>query len=228
MYKIMVIEDDIQLSSLIKENLQKYGYEVYEPKKLLEIEKEFKEMKPHLVLLDINLPYYDGYYLCRTFRKQSNVPIIIISARNNEIDQIMGLELGADDYITKPFTFQLLQMKVKTTLRRVYGEYAQNQSDLLTVGNLSLDGNTYTLLYQDKRIDLNKNEFKLLKKLMEHPNCYIRREDLIEEVWDSHHFIEDNTLTVNMTKLKQIFKKLGLENIIKSKRGVGYMLEMEI
>lgn len=228
MYKVMIIEDDVQLSSLIKENLKKYGYEVYEPDQLLHIEKEFFKIKPHLVLLDINLPYYDGYYLCRTFRKQSNVPIIIISARNEEADQIMGLELGADDYITKPFTFELLQTKVKSCLRRVYGEYANHQTQILTVGEFTLDENTYTLQYQEQTIDLTKNECKLLKKFMEHPNCYIRREDLIEEVWDSYHFIEDNTLTVNITRLKQIFNKLGFDDVIKSKRGVGYMFNTSL
>lgn len=211
----------------MKDNLEKYGYSVYEPTQFLEIETEFFKIQPDLILLDINLPYYDGYFLCKTFRKKSNVPIIIISARNEEIDQVMGLELGADDYITKPFTFKILQTKVKACLRRVYGEYANPSANIKKIGDFILDGNTFTLFYQDKSIELNKNEYKLLNKLMEHPNCYISREELIEEVWDSFHFVEDNTLTVNISKLKQIFQSLGFNDVIKSKRGVGYRLQLE-
>lgn len=226
MYKLMLIEDDLQLSTLIQENLERHGYKVYQPGNFLNIVDEFTRMKPDLVLLDINLPYYDGYFLCRSFRKQSNVPIIMISGRSQEIEQIMAIELGADDYITKPFTFEMLQSKVKATIRRVYGEYAQNENHYTNVGALSLDGQTLTLSYGQEKADLSKNEFKLLKKLMEQHGIFVSREVLIEEVWDSVTFIDDNTLTVHISRLKQILCNLGLNDVITSKRGVGYMFSM--
>lgn len=224
MYKIMLVEDDVQLSTLIQEYLERYGYQVVQPVNLLEVVDEFKRIQPDLVLLDINLPYYDGFYLSRSLRKETNVPIIIISARNQEADQIMAIELGADDYITKPFTFELLQSKIKATLRRVYGEYSNFYYIHTCVGDLCMDGHTFTLSYRGKKVELSKNEYKLLKKLMDHHGTFVSREELIEEVWDSTTFIDDNTLTVNMSRIKHILKELGLDGIIKSKRGIGYML----
>jgi DNA-binding response OmpR family regulator len=225
MYRVMLIEDDHQLCGLIKENLERYGYEVILPKNFSNIEEEFLTINPNLVLLDINLPYYDGYYLCRSFRQKSTVPILMISARSQEMDQILAIELGADDFITKPFTFEMLQSKVKATLRRVYGEYAVKDDKNICVGSLCLDEKTMGLEYEGKRVELSKNVFKLLKKLMENKDSFVTREELIEEVWDSVTFVDDNTLTVNMTRIKQILSELGLKDLIKSKRGVGYMLQ---
>lgn len=224
MYKLMLIEDDPQLSTLIEANLERYGYIIYQPENFINIVDEFTRLKPDLVLLDINLPYYDGYYLCRRFRQLSNVPILIISARSQELDQIMAIELGADDYITKPFTFEILQSKVKATIRRVYGEYATKEPAAIScVGALCIDANTLTLSHHDKKLELSKNEYKLMKKLMDNHDTYISREELIEEVWDSITFVDDNTLTVNMTRIKHTLSELGFHHIIKSKRGVGYM-----
>ncbi|MCM3575721.1 response regulator transcription factor [Mesobacillus subterraneus] len=225
MYKVMLIEDDYQLCGLIKENLERYGYNVILPENFTNIEEEFLTINPDLVLLDINLPYYDGYYLCRSFRQKSTVPILMISARSQEMDQIMAIELGADDFITKPFTFEMLQSKVKATFRRVYGEYAVKDGKCVCVGSLCLDDKTMCLDYKGIKVELSKNVFKLLKKLMENENSFVSREELIEEVWDSVTFVDDNTLTVNVTRIKQILSELGLKNLIKSKRGVGYMLQ---
>ena len=224
MYKLMLIEDDVQLSKLIQENLERYGYAVYQPNNFMNIVDEFMRIKPDLVLLDINLPYYDGFYMSRVFRKQSNVPIIIISARNQEVDQILAIELGADDYITKPFTFELLQSKIKATIRRVYGEYSTSESINTCVGGLCIDAKTLTLTYQGEKVELSKNEYKLLRILMENHGNFVSREELIEEVWDVVTFIDDNTLTVNISRIKHLLTSLGFHDIIKSKRGVGYML----
>ena len=221
----MLIEDDVQLSILIQEHLERYGYQVYQPESFLNIEEEFKNIQPDSVLLDINLPYFDGYYFCRTFRKQSHIPIIIISARNAELDQIMAIEMGGDDYISKPFTFDILLSKVKAAIRRAYGEYAPKERIHTNVGELSIDGNTLTLTFREKRIDLTKNEYKLLKKLLENSDTFVSREELIEEVWDSHTFVEDNTLTVNITRIKNILAQLGFGDAIRSKRGVGYTFQ---
>jgi DNA-binding response OmpR family regulator len=225
MYKLFLIEDDTKLSELIQDNLERYGYIVYQPESFMNIVEEFTRINPDLVLLDINLPYYDGYYLCRSFRKQSNVPILIISARSHELDQIMAIELGADDYITKPFTFEMLHAKVKATIRRVYGEYATKETIKTCIGPLCIDAKTLTLTCHEKKVELSKNEYKLLKKLMDHHNAYVSREELIEEVWDSVTFVDDNTLTVNITRIKHILSELGFNHAIKSKRGVGYMFQ---
>ncbi|AGK54506.1 response regulator transcription factor [Bacillus sp. 1NLA3E] len=224
MYKILLIEDDPQLCELIKENLEQYGYEVHLPDHFSNIEEKFAQVTPDLVLLDINLPYYDGYYLCRCFRKQSNVPILMMSARSHEMDQIMAIELGADDYITKPFTFEMLQSKLKATVRRVYGEYAVKETNTLCVGSLCIDAKSLTLTYGGNKVELSKNEYKLMKKLMEHNGEFVSREELIEEVWDSVTFIDDNTLTVNMTRIRHLLLELGGNHVVKSKRGVGYRL----
>lgn len=226
MHRLMLIEDDGQLSELISAHLGRYGYEVHAPMDFRNIVSEFTALKPDLVLLDINLPYYDGYILCRSIRQQSKVPIIIISARSSEMDQIMAIELGADDYITKPFTFEILHSKVKAAIRRTYGEYAGQDSSNVSVGSLSVDNHTLSVTFNDKKLELSKNEFKLLKKLMEEHHTYISREALMEEVWDTVTFVDDNTLTVNMTRIKQKLSSLGLPNVITSKRGVGYMLNV--
>jgi DNA-binding response OmpR family regulator len=226
MYKILLIEDDQQLCELIKENLERYGYEVLIPNQFSEIVQEFSQIQPDLVLLDINLPYYDGYYLCRSFRKQSNVPILMMSARSQEMDQIMAIELGADDYITKPFTFDMLQSKVKATIRRVYGEYAVKETNTTCVGSLCLDASTLSLTFDEKKVELSKNEYKLIKKLMDDHGAFVSREELIEEVWDSVSFVDDNTLTVNITRIRNLLSQLGLDDVIKSKRGVGYKLNV--
>lgn len=225
MYKILLIEDDSQLCELIRENLERYGYQVELPVHFSKIEEEFTNINPDLVLLDINLPYYDGYYLCRSFRQKSTVPILMISARSQEMEQIMALELGADDFITKPFTFDMLHTKVKATLRRVYGEYSAKEENKNCVGSLCLDEKTLMLEYEGSGAELSKNEYKLMKKLLEHHDTFVSREDLIEEVWDAVTFVDDNTLTVNMTRIKQTLAELGLNQVIKSKRGVGYMLQ---
>lgn len=223
MYKLMLIEDDALLGELIQDHLERYGYVVHQPVSFTNIVEEFTRLQPDLVLLDINLPYYDGYYLCRSIRKQSTVPILITSARSQELDQIMAIELGADDYITKPFTFEMLQSKVKATLRRVYGEYAIKESSNTCIGALCLEANTLTITYDEKKRELSKNEYKLLKKLMDQHDSFVSREELIEEVWDSVTFVDDNTLTVNMTRIKSKLAELGIEDAIRSKRGAGYM-----
>lgn len=228
MYKIMLIEDDAQLCELVKENLERYGYEVELPVHFSKIDEEFVKINPNLVLLDINLPYYDGYYLCRSFRQKSNVPILMISARSQEMEQIMAIELGADDFITKPFTFDMLHTKIKATLRRVYGEYSAKEENQNCAGALCLDEKTLMLEYEGLRAELSKNEYKLMKKLMENQGTFVSREELIEEVWDAVTFVDDNTLTVNITRIKQTLAKLGLTQVIKSKRGVGYMLEIPV
>lgn len=222
MYKLMIIEDDIKLSSLVKEYFEKYDYKVYEVREFKDIKKEFDEINPDLLLLDINLPYYDGFYLCRVIRKKSNIPIIIVSARNGEMDQVMGIELGADDYISKPFKLEILMSKVKAALRRSYGEYSIKISNELRINKFNLDESSFRMNYKENSVELSKNEYKLVKKFIENKDKIVTREELLEVLWDDTSFVDDNSLTVNITRIKNKFMELGIEDVVKTKRGVGY------
>jgi len=224
MYKLMIIEDDMKLSSIVKEYFEKYDYKVFDIKEFKDIEKQFEEVNPDLILLDINLPYYDGFYLCRVIRKKSNVPIIIVSARNGDMEQVMGIELGADDYITKPFKLEILLSKVKAALRRSYGEYSAKGSNELRINKFNLDESSFKMSYKESSVELSKNEYKLVKKLTENKDKIVTREELLEVLWDDSSFVDDNSLTVNITRIKNKFLELGIEDVVKTKRGVGYFL----
>jgi len=163
-YKIFLVEDDEKLNEHIKEYLEMYSYEVYTVKDFKNTEKEFESINPDLVLLDINLPYADGFYLCRVFRKKSNVPIIITSARIEEVEQIMGIELGADDYITKPFSLKMLLTKISAALRRI-NEFSNDKRNL-NINGLELNESNFKISYKNREIELSKNEFALLKKFV--------------------------------------------------------------
>ncbi|AKA68152.1 response regulator transcription factor [Clostridium scatologenes] len=225
MYKILVIEDDIKLDKLIAEYLQKYKYETIHIQNFRNIETELKKTKADLILLDINLPYYDGFQLCKTLRRTSKVPVIIISSRDSHEEQIRGLELGADDYIVKPFNFDFLLAKIQAEIRRVYGEYAVESTMIESIGGIKLNKDTFDLLYNDIKIELSKNEFKLLNILIKNENKIVSREELLEELWDDITFVDDNTLTVNITRIRNKLKGLGVNEIISTKRGVGYIFQ---
>ena len=228
MNRIFLIEDDSNLEGLIVDFLRRYNYEVFTVKDFNNIEKEFYEVNPDLVLLDINLPYYDGFFLCRVFRRKSKLPIIILSARTGEIDQVMGMELGADDYLIKPFSNQVLLAKIKSNIRRVYGEYAQNSTKTLGVKGLILDIDSFKMSSNKKEVEISKNEFKLIKKLMENRDKVVTREELLEELWDDSLFVDDNTLTISVSRIKQRLKDIGIDNPIKTKRGIGYILDSKL
>lgn len=225
MYKILVIEDDIKLDKLIAEYLQKYKYETIHIQNFRNIEMELERSKADLILLDINLPYYDGFQLCKTLRRTSKVPVIIISSRDSHEEQIRGLELGADDYIVKPFNFDFLLAKIQAEIRRVYGEYAVESTMVESIGGIKLNKDTFDLLYNDIKIELSKNEFKLLNILIKNENKIVSREELLEELWDNITFVDDNTLTVNITRIRNKLKGLGVNEIISTKRGIGYIFQ---
>lgn len=224
MTKILMIEDDRKLNLLINDYLKRYGYDVIGISNFREVETEILEAKPDIILLDINLPYLDGFYLCRFIRKKLTVPIIIVSARDSDMEQIMGIELGADDYLVKPFNLDLLLTKIKASLRRAYGEYASVNPSVINLKGLVLNPNNFKMSYEGKEVELSKNEFKLMKKLLESSNCVISRENLLMELWDDQTFVEDNTLTVNITRLKIKLEDLGIHQVIKTIRGAGYLL----
>lgn len=225
MFKIMIVEDDVKIRKLISDILKKYGYEVVEVADFQQVEHIFEWESPHLVLLDLNLPYYDGFYYCRVFRRKTTVPIIIISARDEESSQVLSMELGADDYIVKPLNIQVLLAKVMATLRRGYGEYSGRPEPDKALLPVVLDERNFSISCKGKTEELSKNEFKLLKILMENKDNIVTREKLLEELWDDVHFVGDNTLTVNVTRVKSKLLSLGFKDVIKVKRGVGYIFD---
>lgn len=228
MPKIMIVEDDIQLRKQIKEVLAGYDYELYEVENFRNVEEQFVAVAPDLVLLDINLPYYDGNYYCRIFRKHSNIPIIITSARNSDMDQILSIELGADEYIVKPFSIMVLLAKVNALIRRLYGDYAEGDSQKnINLHGITLDNNGFKIFYKQKSEELSKNEFKLIKKFLQNADKVISREELLEEIWDESSFVDDNTLTVNVTRVKTKLSNLGLEDVIRTKRKAGYLFDTQ-
>ena len=186
------------------------------------------------MLLDINLPYYDGFHLCRVMRRENNSPIIFTSARSSDFEQIRALELGGDDFIIKPYSFELLLARLKSSLRRIYGEFspitwdATPEGDEIKAGKLSLNRHSFKIVFKGKEAELSKNEFKLLKKLIDCRDKFVKREELLEELWDESFFVDDNTLTVNVTRVKSKLFELGIQDIIKTKRGIGYIFDSSV
>lgn len=223
MFKIALVEDDTQLRGLISSMLSRYGYHVIEITDFKHVLDGLFLDEPDVILLDINLPYVDGFEICKRFRKQSNVPIIILSARNSEIEQVMGIEFGADDYVTKPFSMEVLRAKLVACIRRAYGEYTNDKNNI-SFGEFVLDCTNFQLSYKDRICELTKNEFKILKCLIDRVNCYVEREALLRELWDDIEFIDNNTLNVNISRLKTKLSQIGIPDAINTKRGFGYML----
>ncbi len=220
----MIIEDDKKMAKLIKNHLEKYGYKACLIKDFSNIKDEFLECKPDLVLMDINLPFFDGFYWCSDIRSHSKVPIIFISARDSDMDQVMAIDNGGDEFITKPFSYDVLLAKIKGVLRRVYGSYSKGATEFLKVDDLILYINNNVLEFKGKKVELSKNEFSLLLYLVKNVNKIVSRDTLLEILWSDTDFIDDNTLSVNVTRLRKKLEEVGITNAIETKRGQGYML----
>jgi DNA-binding response OmpR family regulator len=223
--QIMTIEDDVDLRNSIIKLLRKYDYNCTYVEDFKNVENEIERVKPKLILLDINLPYFDGFYFIRSIRRKLKIPIIVISARNTAGDQILGMELGADDYILKPFDTEILIAKIKVILRRTYGELSGGNTQRLCMEGLVLDQESFKAAYNNESVLLTRNEFKILKRLIEADGKVVRRELLFEDIWDDKDFVDENTLTVNVTRVKAKLEQLGLKNVVKTRRGLGYILE---
>ncbi|EGT4968072.1 TPA: response regulator transcription factor [Clostridioides difficile] len=223
MFKIMVVEDDVSLKNIIAKCLTKWGHDVHQIENLENIIEEFKNYNPELVLLDINLPFYDGFHWCNEIRKISKVPIIFISSRNSNMDVIMGVNLGADDYIQKPFSVDVLVAKVNALLRRTYN-FVDNNSNQIIHKGVTLDLSTATINYEDNTIELTKNEIKILHELMKYKGQIVSRNKLMKKLWDNDWFVDDNTLTVNVNRIRSKLNEIGLEDFIETKRGLGYII----
>lgn len=221
MDKILLIEDDHKLQKYIKDYLEAYDFKVESVSDFGKVVEQVEESKPDLILLDINLPIFDGFYYLRVIRKKSSVPIIILSARSDEGEQIRGMEYGADDYVTKPFVIGILLAKIHAVLRRVHHRAEESQS----VGELKLLQDSMKLQYKEQIMELSKNEFRLMLLFMKKAGGIVTREELLEALWDEHVFVDDNTLTVNITRIKKKLSQYGLHNVISTKRGVGYVFD---
>lgn len=221
MRKILIVEDDTRLRKYIKDFLSSYDYAVKLVTDFDRVEEEVLCASPDLILLDINLPKFDGFYFLKSIRKKMSTPVIIISARSAEQEQIRGIDLGADDYITKPFGIELLVAKINAVFRRI----DSRGSKVIKVKNIELMCESMSLKVKDEIIELSKNEYKLLKVFMTNYNKVVSREELLEELWDKTAFVDDNTLTVNITRLKKRLKEIKAEVSVVTKRGIGYVLQ---
>ncbi|WP_339310285.1 response regulator [Paenibacillus sp. FSL M7-0896] len=226
MFKIMLIEDDITLFGEIRERLAQWSYEVYGVTNFGKVLQEFTEVKPDLVVIDIQLPQFDGFHWCRILRSHSKVPIIFLSSRDHPSDMVMSMQLGADDFIQKPFHFEVLIAKIQATLRRVYN-YAKEGTELKTWRGAAIEFVKNTVTGSGGAALLTKNEMMILKILLERKNSIVEREVIITSLWDNEHFVSDNTLTVNVNRLRKKLEPLGLDAYIETKVGQGYMATEE-
>ena len=205
MYKLLIVEDDFIIAKGLQKHFEKYHYDVQYIEDFEHVLDEFLEFQPDLVLLDIHLPFFDGYYWCQEIWKISQVPIVFISSANENMNIVLAMNMGGDDFINKPFDLQVVQAKLQAILRRTY----------------SLAGK---ITYQQKELILTKNELKILEYLFEHAEVIVSRIDLMNHLWDDHQFIDDNTLSVNMNRLRKKLEDIGLHDFIHTKKGLGYLL----
>ncbi|GAA0754506.1 response regulator transcription factor [Clostridium sartagoforme] len=224
-YKIYIIEDDSSLGFLLKEYISKYQFDVKIVKNFENIMSEFNEFKPNLVLLDVNLPKFDGFYWCRRIRQESKIPIIFISARDSGMDQVMALENGGDDYITKPFYYEVVMAKIKSHLRRAFGDYAPHMEERI----VELDGLIFyperlEIKFNDRKVIITKKEGILLEYLIKKYPKVVARDFLLEKIWDDIEFVEENTLNVNISRIRKKLQDIGICNGIETVRSVGYRL----
>ncbi|WP_346914609.1 response regulator transcription factor [Clostridium sp.] len=224
-YKIYIAEDDLSISTLLQEYIDKYGFEARAADNFEDIMIGFNEFNPNLVLLDVNLPKFDGFYWCRKIRQQSKIPIIFISARDSGMDQVMALESGADDYITKPFYYDVAIAKIKSQIRRAFGDYAaRSEERIVEIDGLKFYPERSEIEFKNEKLIITKREGILLECLMNKYPKVVGRDLLLEKIWDDLEFVEENTLSVNISRVRKRLQALGIDNGIETIRGSGYRL----
>lgn len=221
-YRILIVEDDEIIALELLKNLSKWGNETRTVKDFTNVLEEFVRFNPQLVLMDIGLPFFNGYHWCSEIRRVSKVPIIFISSANDNMNIVMAMNMGGDDFIVKPFDLDVLLAKVMAMLRRTYS--FTNDVSLLEYKGVILNLSDASASINEKKIDLTKNEYRILEILFENKEKVVSRERIMEKLWDSDCFIDDNTLTVNMTRLRKKLEEAGVKNIIHTKKGIGYLL----
>ncbi|AJH00878.2 XRE family transcriptional regulator [Clostridium beijerinckii] len=222
MRKIIIIEDDEVIREEFQSFLERYGYEVKAPLDMDNIINYIKSENAELILLDINLPMYDGYYICREIRKTSEVPIIIVTSRDSEVDELMSMNLGADDFITKPYNTEILLARITNILKRTYGNI--KNSNILSYRDFNLNLSNATIIYKDNSLELTKNEVKILSFLINNKGNIVKRDSLMEYLWKADFFVDDSTLNVNINRLRKKLEEIGIENPIETRRGMGYIM----
>ena len=223
MQKILIIEDDEKLRNELETFLNKNGFIATSLKKFDNAVEDIQKIQADLLLLDINLPYTDGEFICKEIRKTSNVPIIMVTSRDNEMDELLSLNYGADQYVTKPYNIQILLAKIVGLLKR--NQNAGNNPDKIDCGSFILNTAGRIIEKEDKKIELAKNEYKILEYLVLHRQQVISRDEIIDYLWESEEFVDDNTLNVNIKRLRTKLEELGIINQIETRRGQGYILK---
>lgn len=223
MQKILIVEDDEKLRHELEIFLQRNGYEAFGLENFERTLEEILGADANLILLDINLPNVDGEYLLKEVRKASDVPVIMITSRNSEMDELLSLHYGADHYVTKPFNTQILLAKIRGILKRT-GNLAMQ--DRISCGSFVLNLSKSQVEKDGKAVELNANELKIMKCLIRSKGSIVSREDIMNELWDNEAFIDDNTLTVNMTRIRKKMEEIGMKDVIVTKRGQGYLLSV--
>lgn len=220
MYKILIVEDDKSISTSIATYLRDRNYEPIEVVDFKNILKLFKEKNPHFIIMDVSLPFFNGYHWCQEIRKVSTVPILFLSSADESLNQVMGMQLGGDGYLTKPFSMNVLEANIHALLRRYY-DFVQDKNRLF-FQEVQLDRQKMTVTYGRKNLELTKNEYRILEKLMEVKGAVVSRDELMNHLWQSDIYIDDNTLTVNVARLRKALASIEIQNFIQTKKGVGY------
>lgn len=225
MQKIMIVEDDEIIASSIKKHLEKWNYDVFVVNDFENVLEDFRHYEPLLILLDISLPYYNGYYWCQEIRKESEVPIIFISSTSENMNIVMAMNMGADDFINKPFDLTVLTAKLQAILRRTYS--FNKTQNVLNYHSLTLDLLKGVISYHEDSIELTKTELKIMQILFEHAGQIVSRDTIMEALWQSEAFVDDNTLSVNINRLRKKLDAFSLPQPIHTKKGIGYQLYYE-
>ena len=222
-YKIMIVEDDKVIARALASHLSKWNYDTRCIEDFKNIIEEFEQYDPQLVLLDIMLPFFNGFHWCQEIRKVSEVPIIFLSSANDNMNIVMAMNMGGDEFIEKPFDLNVVTAKVQAILRRSYS--FQGTLNVMEYHGAVLNLNDATLVNGEQKLELTKNEFRILQMLLENAGKIVSRDSIITRLWESDEFIDDNTLTVNIARLRKKLEQIGLEQMIRTKKGIGYMVE---
>lgn len=223
MYRILIVEDDMTIAKVLAAHLEKWGYETRCAENFKNIMNDFLDFEPQLLMLDIGLPFFNGFHWCQEIRKVSQVSIMFLSSLDDNMNIVMAMNMGGDEFIEKPFDLNVVTAKVQALLRRTYA--FQGSSNLLEHDGIMLNLGDATVLYQDQKVELTKNEFRILQILFERAGKIVSRDEIIERLWDSDEFIDDNTLTVNVARLRKKLESVGRKDMIRTKKGIGYMVE---
>ena len=223
MYKILIVEDDKTIANAVKKHVETWGYQAYATQTFQNVMEDFAREHPQLVILDITLPFYNGYHWCSEIRKVSKVPILFLSSAADNMNIIMAMQMGGDDFVAKPFDLTVLTAKIQALLRRSY-DFA-GQTRIMEHCGVILNLADATLLYEGETLELSKNEYRIILTLLERTGSVVSRETLMEKLWATDSFVDENTLTVNVARLRKRLAGIGLSDFIETRKGLGYMIK---